>query len=159
LLAELEGAAPRSGRLAVHGLALARWLHRAFPQECPRPRAADFQHHSGDSDELPEATGEFQAVVDIPVTASKAELLEELQTDSGNTSFAPASEIAAEGLDAVKAAAAKALAEASAGSTRGLKVLTGLDATSLAQTSVDTSPAAGEEEQKRSGNTLRVKGL
>mmetsp|Transcript_56629 Transcript_56629/g.165623 ORF Transcript_56629/g.165623 Transcript_56629/m.165623 type:complete len:663 (+) Transcript_56629:91-2079(+) len=140
LLSELQEAARKhGGRLAVHGLAFAQWLNHAFPRECPRPRAEDFKHHSGDAAELPDAEREFQEVAEVPLIASRDELLEELQ---GNVSFtAPAVLDAGDELENV---AAKIIGQSATSSSRGLKVLTGLDSTSLAQTKIETAPAPQE---------------
>mmetsp|Transcript_46724 Transcript_46724/g.135215 ORF Transcript_46724/g.135215 Transcript_46724/m.135215 type:complete len:207 (-) Transcript_46724:201-821(-) len=141
LLSELQQAAGEcSGRLAIHGLALAQWLHHAFPRECPRPRASDFKHHSCDGAELPDAEQEFQAVADVPMMSSREELVEELE--EGNLSVAAPAVLDAG--DELETVAAKVLAQSAASSTRGLKVLMGLDSTSLAQTKLETASAPEE---------------
>jgi hypothetical protein len=38
LLSEISGLAGEDGRVPLHGSALAAWMHRAFPLECPAPQ-------------------------------------------------------------------------------------------------------------------------
>lgn len=40
LLQQLDGFAAQTGDIALHGRALAEWLHSAMPRECPAPHAA-----------------------------------------------------------------------------------------------------------------------
>ncbi|CAE7522943.1 licD [Symbiodinium natans] len=69
LLTKLKAMAKEQGdQVLIHGHAFADWLHQAFPRECPRPRAADFQGRAG---AIPDAKTEFQAT-----TALKADLFE-----------------------------------------------------------------------------------
>merc|ERR1719198_910949 len=39
LLQELHSLADQSGQVPLHGRALAQWMHRAFPFECPAPHS------------------------------------------------------------------------------------------------------------------------
>eukprot|EP00440_Ansanella_granifera_P069967 gb/GFBE01075911.1/.p1 GENE.gb/GFBE01075911.1/~~gb/GFBE01075911.1/.p1 ORF type:complete len:538 (+),score=144.13 gb/GFBE01075911.1/:1-1614(+) len=55
-----ELAQSNGGNVLIHGRAFADWLHKVFPRECPRPRAADFKGMAGDM--LPDAATELQPV-------------------------------------------------------------------------------------------------
>jgi len=48
-----------SSSFPIHGLSFAAWLHNMFPQECPKPRAADFNGMDGGA--VPDAKQDFQA--------------------------------------------------------------------------------------------------
>jgi len=73
LVKELEEAArAHGGKMSLHGLAFAQWLHAAFPLECPRPRPGDYGHSTtGKEADLPDAGVEFQAVADMKAWGSR----------------------------------------------------------------------------------------
>uniref|UniRef100_A0A7S1W074 Uncharacterized protein n=2 Tax=Alexandrium catenella TaxID=2925 RepID=A0A7S1W074_ALECA len=153
---ELEEAAEaHGGRVGLHGLAFARWLNSAFPLECPRPRPGDYGE-----EELPDAGVEFQAVAAVQVSASKAELLKELQAEEGNMTLPfPGEELQA-GKE-LRALAAEAREQMAAGATRGLRASPlGLgDVTSFAQDGVQAVRAERREEpsDQDGGKFLRAR--
>jgi len=172
VLSELDSLAyAREGRVALHGLAFAQWLHRAFPHECPRPRAEDFTGARGA--EVPDAERDFQPVAQLEfILASKAELLAELRQEEmavlvppppvDNSSRAGAT--LADGslqADKFEGLVAQRLAAAT-----GLKLAKGLDATSLAQTQAKVAHVEAAEQLEQEDNIaatpksgLNVKGL
>eukprot|EP00437_Effrenium_voratum_P003578 CAMPEP_0181429810 /NCGR_PEP_ID=MMETSP1110-20121109/17396_1 /TAXON_ID=174948 /ORGANISM="Symbiodinium sp., Strain CCMP421" /LENGTH=548 /DNA_ID=CAMNT_0023553099 /DNA_START=110 /DNA_END=1754 /DNA_ORIENTATION=+ len=60
---QLQELSKDGGQILIHGRAFADWLHKVFPRDCPRPRAADFQGMAGDI--VPDANAEFQHVTDL----------------------------------------------------------------------------------------------
>eukprot|EP00440_Ansanella_granifera_P047047 gb/GFBE01050949.1/.p1 GENE.gb/GFBE01050949.1/~~gb/GFBE01050949.1/.p1 ORF type:complete len:474 (+),score=113.97 gb/GFBE01050949.1/:1-1422(+) len=58
-----ELARGNAGKVHIHGLAFANWLHKVFPADCPRPREADFKGMAGDV--LPDANRDFQATAKV----------------------------------------------------------------------------------------------
>jgi len=146
LMGELDMAVQaQGGRVGLHGFHFAQWLHRAFPRECPRPRPTDFRGHDGREAEVPNAEREFQAVANVSILATKADLLQELLGNASTTVPSKAEVEGSDGATELEAAAAKALGLAPASSTSGLKAASvGLDVASLAQTRAEVAPAEEE---------------
>lgn len=55
-----------TGNFPIHGLSFAAWLHTMFPQECPKPRSADFNGMDGGA--VPDAKQDFQATAQYSFT-------------------------------------------------------------------------------------------
>lgn len=148
LKAELDAQAEaHGGRIGLHGYHFANWLHQAFPRECPRPRSTDFRTHGRQEAEVPNAEQEFQAVANVSILATKAELYQELVGNASVAAPSRAQEVKdSDGDSDLEAAAAKAMGLASSGSTKGLKIGSRLDAASLAQTGVEVTSAAEDGE-------------
>jgi len=168
-LAELDALAhAREGRVPLHGLAFARWLHRAFPHECPRPRVEDFAGARGTAEdaEVPDAERKFQPVAALEtMTASKAELMAELLQQEQEAAVAPTAQASNHSSQGTAAASAdgdmpaeklKGLAAKTLSGASGLK-LASLDATSLAQVQVKVEPEDGTAPAAKSG--LNIKAL
>mmetsp|Transcript_46711 Transcript_46711/g.135173 ORF Transcript_46711/g.135173 Transcript_46711/m.135173 type:complete len:684 (-) Transcript_46711:115-2166(-) len=157
-LQELERlAGARGGGLALHGHGFAAWLHGAFPRECPRPGAEDFAGARHEA-EVPAAQHEYQAVAKLPsIVASKSDLIAELEEEERQEAPDP-KVFGGNGVD-LDIDQLKALAADKLG-LKGLKVASLFDASSLAQTSLDATPAAaGAEESASVEETPGTSGL
>jgi len=146
----------RDGRVPLHGFLFQEWLHRAFPKECPKPRAEDFAGARQEA-EVPVGLDEFQAVAKLPsIESSKSDLrleleqeeeleqeLKEVMEPPANASKVTDGRVSGLRIAQLKAIAAEKLA------TGGLKLASTFDAASLAQTHLDvaTAASASEEEQ------------
>mmetsp|Transcript_125580 Transcript_125580/g.390965 ORF Transcript_125580/g.390965 Transcript_125580/m.390965 type:complete len:670 (-) Transcript_125580:52-2061(-) len=130
-LEELDGLAHgRDGLVTLHGYHFARWLHRTFPKVCPKPRAEEFtgaRQHA----EVPGAEQEYQAVAKLPFIQEEGLSVNASATKGGSSTDL--------GVEQLKSLAARKLGAG------GLKLASGLDASSLAQTSLDVSSADDEQ--------------
>jgi len=149
-LMELDDLAhAHGGSMPLHGYHFAHWMHRAFPGECPKPYEEDFSG-ARQSAEVPAGLESFQAVSMLPfITATQSDLIAELEQEDNepiaalpllrNSSKVRGTAGGDLRIDQLKAIASQKL------KAGGLKVASAFDASSLAQTRLDVSPATAEE--------------
>eukprot|EP00928_Gymnodinium_smaydae_P051720 TRINITY_DN3532_c0_g2_i1.p1 TRINITY_DN3532_c0_g2~~TRINITY_DN3532_c0_g2_i1.p1 ORF type:complete len:574 (+),score=81.07 TRINITY_DN3532_c0_g2_i1:88-1809(+) len=74
-LAELVAVAEKhGGKIPIHGRALAEWLNRVFPLECPMPHESDFRGGSSSEGEVQNTVRDFNVVAAENIRASDLEL-------------------------------------------------------------------------------------
>mmetsp|Transcript_34184 Transcript_34184/g.72779 ORF Transcript_34184/g.72779 Transcript_34184/m.72779 type:complete len:586 (+) Transcript_34184:175-1932(+) len=88
LTARLESIAARNGgKVPLHGRFFAEWMHRAFPNECPRPRDNRVKVPTEFTQEKQATVEEIQAILDQAKAAKEAEGAEEIDQENDESTI------------------------------------------------------------------------